>query len=270
VSTVLFAASARSFQLRVSALRGPGDEGPVREVLALFLDITQMERLEAVRREFVANVSHELRTPLTSIKAFVETLTEDGLSDEANAQRFLGIIRKHADRMGELIADLTDLSLIETGAIALDIQSVDAAEIAEGVVERLEPLADNQGVEVVVEMESPFTIRADRRRLEQMLTNLVDNAVKFSEKGGRVWIRGRANGNGSTLSVKDEGAGIPRESLEKVFHRFHQESKDYSRERGGTGLGLAIVKHLMRLHEGRVRVESELGAGSEFFLEFPS
>jgi two-component system phosphate regulon sensor histidine kinase PhoR len=259
--------SGRSFQVRTTPLRREG--GGTDAAIALFFDITRLEKLEGVRREFVANVSHELRTPLTSIRAFVETLLEGGLDDSANARRFLDIIRKHADRMGTLIEDLTDLSLIETGAISLQLEEIDAAEVVRGVTEQLQPLADRRRVEVVSELPAPFPVRADRRRLEEMITNLLDNALKFSEAGGRVRIRGAAGEPGVVISVEDEGIGIPAESLDKVFHRFFQENRDASREMGGTGLGLSIVKHLMRLHGGRVRVESELGQGSTFFLEFP-
>jgi two-component system phosphate regulon sensor histidine kinase PhoR len=259
----------RAFQLQVTPLI-PRDGSAVTEVLALFHDISRLERLEGVRREFVANVSHELRTPLTSIKAFVETLLDAGSDDPENAKRFLAIIRKHADRMGELIEDLTDLSLIETGSVILDFQPVDVLKTVQGVVERLEPLAERRDVEVEVDIPPGLTLRADRRRLEQMLTNLVDNAVKFSHPGGEVRIHGTAGRDGTRVVVEDDGIGIPAESREKIFNRFYQVNRARSKELGGTGLGLAIVKHLMRLHDGRVGLESELGQGSRFVLEFPT
>jgi two-component system phosphate regulon sensor histidine kinase PhoR len=266
--SILRLPSGRSFQVRTTPLN-PSGQGGAEAAIVLFFDITRMEKLENVRREFMANVSHELRTPLTSIKAFVETLLECGRDDPANAERFLGIIRKHSDRMGTLIDDLTDLSLIETGAVSLQLSDLDAADVVRGVVEQLHPLAARRDVDVHSELPTPFPVRADRRRLEQMVTNLLDNAIKFSDKGGRVRIRGEADETDVLLTVEDEGIGIPAESLDKVFHRFFQENRDASREMGGTGLGLSIVKHLMRLHGGRVRVESELGRGSKFFLEFP-
>jgi two-component system phosphate regulon sensor histidine kinase PhoR len=266
--SILRLSSGRSFQVRTTPL-GRTEGGGAEAVIALFFDVTRLEKLESVRREFVANVSHELRTPLTSIKAFVETLLEGALDDRANCERFLGIVRKHADRMGALIEDLTDLSLIETGAVTLELDEVDAAAAVRGVVEQLQWLAERRGVELISELPSPFPVRADPRRLEEMLTNLLDNAIKFSESGGRVRIRGRTDAAQVVLSVEDDGVGIPAESLDKIFHRFYQENRDASREMGGTGLGLSIVKHLMRLHGGRVRVESELGHGSRFHLEFP-
>jgi two-component system phosphate regulon sensor histidine kinase PhoR len=266
--SILRLPTGRAFQLSVTPFKR-ANEGGAEAVIVMFFDVTRLEKLESVRREFVGNVSHELRTPLTSIKAFVETLEEGGLDDKANAERFLGIIRKHADRMGDLIHDLTDLSLIETGAISLQIHEVDAAPIVGGVVEQLLPLADRRGIELISELPTPFPIRADQLRLEQMVTNLLDNAIKFSNSGGKVRVKGNVDQSNVVLSVEDEGIGIPAGSQDKIFHRFYQENRDESREMGGTGLGLSIVKHLMRLHGGQVRVESELGQGATFYLEFP-
>ena len=258
--------SGRSFELHVTPLAGQGSAGGA---LVLFFDITRQEALENVRRDFVANVSHELRTPLTSIKAFVETLLDGGLEDEANRRKFLEIIRKHAGRMEDLIDDLTDLSQIETGAVALAFETVDAGAVAREVAEQLAHRHAALGVSVAVEIPSPFPLLADRRRLEQILVNLIDNAIKFSRPGGHVTVRGSVVDGRPTLQVTDRGVGIPSDSLEKVFHRFYRVDKARSRDVGGTGLGLAIVKHLMRLHNGVVRLESEVGRGSAFTLEFP-
>jgi two-component system phosphate regulon sensor histidine kinase PhoR len=258
-SVVRAADTGRSFELHVTPL-APG-------ALVLLFDVTRLEALERVRREFVANVSHELRTPLTSIMAFVETLMDGGLDDREHALRFLGIVRRHADRMNALIDDLTDLSLIETGSVALDLQVLDAGEVARDVVAQLAPRAPD--VTVRCEVRSPFPLLADRRRLEQVLVNLVDNAIKFNRPGGSVVLSGAVVGGHPVLAVEDTGVGVPADSLEKVFHRFYRMDKARAREAGGTGLGLAIVKHLMRLHGGSVRLQSELGKGSRFELEFP-
>jgi len=172
-------------------------------VLAWLFDISKLERLEAVRREFVADVSHELRTPLTAIAASVETLQDGAIDTPGDARRFLEIIDKHVQRMGDLIEDLTDLSRIETGAIALDVEPLDLGEVVRSVVDRL--------------------------RLEQILTNLIDNAIKFNRSDGEVSIRGEVEDGGTTLSVEDTGIGIPADSLDRVFHRFHQVSRDRSR-----------------------------------------
>jgi two-component system phosphate regulon sensor histidine kinase PhoR len=258
----------RSFQLRVSPLAGGSADEPAG-ALILFFDVTRLEALERVRREFVADVSHELRTPLTSIKAFVENLIDERLVERDESLRFLEIVRKHADRMGALIDDLTDLSLIETGAVALDLAPLDAWEIARDVLAQFGFRAQVAEVEIRLDLPSPFPLIADRRRLEQVLVNLVDNAIKFNRKGGAVRIAGSVAEGRPRITVEDTGAGIPPEALAQVFHRFFRADKARSRELGGTGLGLAIVKHLMRLHEGEVSVASELGRGAAFTLEFP-
>jgi two-component system, OmpR family, phosphate regulon sensor histidine kinase PhoR len=260
--------SGKTFELRVSPLAGSApDELP--GALILFFDVTRLEALERVRRDFVADVSHELRTPLTSIKAFVENLIEERLDNREEGLRFLEIVRKHADRMGDLIDDLTDLSLIETGAVSLEMRRLDASQLAREVAGQLAFKAAAAEVDVRVDLPIPFPLEADRRRLEQVLVNLVDNAIKFNRRGGSVRISGELVEDRPTLVVADTGAGIPPDALEQVFHRFFRVDTARSRELGGTGLGLAIVKHLMRLHDGRVSVTSEPGRGSTFRLEFP-
>jgi two-component system, OmpR family, phosphate regulon sensor histidine kinase PhoR len=260
--------SGRSFEVHVTPLPPTSADRPGR-FLVLFFDVTRLMALESVRRDFVADVSHELRTPLTSIAAFVETLLDGGLKDAENAEGFLKIVRKHAERMGALIDDLTDLSLIETGAVDLRMEEVDASEVARDAASLLLQKHAARGVTVTTEVPSPFIVHADRRRLEQVLLNLIDNGIKFNRPGGSVRVTARVEGGRSVLVVEDTGIGIPHDSLEKVFNRFYRVDKARSRDMGGTGLGLAIVKHLMRLHGGSVRVESEPGHGSRFVLEFP-
>jgi two-component system phosphate regulon sensor histidine kinase PhoR len=258
--------SGRSFELHVTPLSGPQGSGPSGALVLLF-DVSRLEALERVRREFVANVSHELRTPLTAIRASVESLLEERLPSDV--RRFLEIIERNAGHMGDLIEDLTDLSLIETGSVVLHSGAVDVTELARGLAERIGPLARNQGVEIEIDLPARFPIHADRRRLEEMLTNLLDNAIKFNRPGGRVRIHATLREGRPVLFVEDNGVGIPAHSLERVFNRFFQVDRERSRLIRGTGLGLAIVKHLMRLHGGTVQVESELGRGSTFILEFP-
>jgi two-component system phosphate regulon sensor histidine kinase PhoR len=269
IDLVLEAAdSGRSFEVHVTPLpaRPSGLPGGA---LVLFFDVTRLVALESVRRDFVADVSHELRTPLTSIRAFVETLLDGGIEDRENATRFLEIARRHTARMEALIDDLTDLSLIETGSIELVREEVDAGELAREVAAEVSLRHAAAGVAIEVDFPSPLRIEADRRRLTQVLVNLVDNGIKFNRPGGAVRISGRIEGGRPTIVVEDTGTGIPSESLEKIFHRFYRVDRARSRDLGGTGLGLAIVKHLMRLHGGTVRAESELGHGSRFVLEFP-
>jgi two-component system phosphate regulon sensor histidine kinase PhoR len=260
--------TGRTFELHAAPIVGE-DEPQSRGVLALFFDITRLESLEKVRREFVADVSHELRTPLTSIRAFVETLIDGGLEDGDNCERFLTIIQRHAGFMGDLIDDLTDLSRIETGAIELDPETVDLGDLVQDVVSRVGERHPSSDVEITTAIPDTMTVRADRRRLSQILVNLVDNAVKFNRPGGDVKVTARTEGERAVIEVADSGIGIPSENLEKVFNRFHRVDQARSREIPGTGLGLAIVKHLMRLHGGSVTLVSELWAGSTFTLTFP-
>lgn len=237
--------------------------------VALFLDITRIETLEKTRREFVANVSHELRTPLTSIKASAITLADGAMEEKELADRFLATIVRQADRMSALVADLSDLSRIETGAIELEIRDVEVPALVRDVISQVGTRHEGRDIRVLMDFSGPFTIKADRERLEQVLVNLVDNAMKFNHPGGTVTVRGFHNDEGRpVIEVEDTGDGIALEHQEKVFQRFFRVDPSRSREMGGTGLGLAICKHLMNLHGGKLRLESELGEGSTFILEF--
>ncbi len=260
--------AGRTYDVRVQPFRQPGGEG--WGAIGVFFDVTQLQSLEKVRREFIVNVSHELRTPLTAIRAFVETLQEGAVEDPEHNREFLGIIRKHCDRMQSLINDLTDLSLIETGAARLETEDVDLAEAVREAALTLRPKSEALGVRLESSVPPDLRVRADRQRLEQILLNLMDNALKFNRPGGNVRVEAAAAPRAVRLVVSDTGIGIPSDQLEKVFHRFHRVDPSRSREQGGTGLGLAIVKHLVRLHGGSISVESELGRGSRFSLEFPA
>lgn len=260
--------SGRAFEVRVAPLPARAEAGDSAAVV-LFLDVSRLVALERVRREFVADVSHELRTPLTSVLGAVETLLEEGFADREDALRLLETAHRHGRRIESLLDDLTDLSLIETGAVRLELSLLDAAEVAEEVASQLRPKAEAAGVDLRQEIPSPLPIRADRRRLEQILVNLVDNAIKFNRRGGLVRLAAEPGGPGARITIEDTGAGIPSDALDKVFHRFYRADRSRGADVPGTGLGLAIVKHLMGLHGGTVTVSSELGRGSRFVLDFP-
>lgn len=254
------------FDLRVVPIGGNG-KGP-EGALGVFFDITRTERLELVRQEFLSNVSHELRTPLTAIIAFVETLETGALEDPESSQRFLSIIRKNASRMHGLIDDILELTAIEGGNVTLRAASVNLHELVSEVCASLAAKAATQGVSLVNEIAPEVTVHADSRRLEQMLTNLIDNGIKFSREGGTVKIRHEA-GTRDRIFVEDNGDGIPAQHLERLFERFYRIDRARSRDMGGTGLGLAIVKHLALLHGGEVTVDSELGKGTIFGIHLP-
>jgi two-component system phosphate regulon sensor histidine kinase PhoR len=227
-------------------------------------DVTELRQLEQVRTEFVANVSHELRTPLTAIQGYLETLLGGALEERENAEKFLEIVFRHTERLGRLLNDLTDLSNIELGKVTLDLAPIALPPVVESVFAILEPRAAARGV--VLENAVPAglpTIQADRDRLEQILINLVDNAVKYSQRGGRVTV-GAAPLDATTVevSVHDSGVGIPAADLPRITERFYRVDKARSRELGGTGLGLAIVKHLVITHGGELRIDSEPERGT--------
>src|SRR5215218_288830 len=260
----------RVYDLHVAPLRQREQVygSDVRGAVGVFFDITRLERLERVRQEFLSNVSHELRTPLTSIITFAETLQDGALEDAGDAHRFIQIISRNAGRMRSLIEDIMELSAIESGALRLEVREVRLHQLVRETFNALASKAEACGVELVNEVEPDATVSADARRLEQMLLNLVENAIKFSRRGGTVRVR-HERGARDLVSVEDTGEGIPAEHLPRIFERFYRVDRARARELGGTGLGLAIVKHLARAHGGEVRVSSAAGAGTTFTIELP-
>ncbi len=256
----------RKYDVHIAPIEFDKSKGAI----GIFYDITQIERLERVRQEFLSNVSHELRTPLTSILAFVETLEDGAINDEENNQRFLGVIRKNAQRMHHLIDDILELSFIESGGIALEPKRVNLHSLTEEVFTNLSSKAKDFRIKLKNEIPKETYVFADTVRLEQMLTNLVDNAVKFNTKTGSVTVSLAKDDDKDIISIADTGEGISAEHLQRIFERFYRTDRARSREIGGTGLGLAIVKHLARLHGGEVSVNSTLGKGSTFSIELPS
>lgn len=254
-------------------LSGP-DERPMGAVLVLH-DVTELRRLERVRRDFVANVSHELRTPLTAIKGYAETLLGAAGDDPATRQRFLAIIDRHSERLGRLIDDLSALSDLELGRIPMRLGAIAVGPAIDDVVQVFADRAQRAGITLTTNI-APDTppLRADGDRLRQVLINLVDNAIKYTASGGHVTIRA----GGSTpvppgmvaLAIEDSGVGIPAQDLPRLTERFFRVDKARSREVGGTGLGLAIVKHLVQAHGGVLQIHSTFGHGTTVTLLWPS
>ena len=258
----------RYFDLRVEPLP-PSDKREGHGAIGVFFDITRLERLERVRQEFLSNVSHELRTPLAAILAYVETLEDGAIDDVENNTRFLGVIRKNAERMQTLIEDILELSSIEAGMINVEPQQTNLVSIIDDVVVALAARAESHSVKIINNVTFEITVFADSKRLEQMLTNLVDNAIKFNRQGGTVIINYCQRETRDCVCITDTGPGISSEHLPRIFERFYRVDRARSRELGGTGLGLAIVKHLARAHGGEVIVESTYGVGSTFTIELP-
>lgn len=242
----------------------PGSRGAAVGILR---DVTPLERNEAMRRRFVADVSHELRTPVASIAAAAETLAESG-PDDPETPRLVLLVRRQAERMRELIDDLTDLSLIESGAVTLQRETVDLRALACETAEEFRQAAATRDISIRVEGPDRICVPGDRRRISQILRNLADNAVKFSPAGGTVMLRVERTDERPVVIVEDQGPGIPLQEQDRIFQRFYQVDRSRSKARPGTGLGLAIVKHLAHLHGAEVTVRSQPGRGSAFRVTF--
>lgn len=261
----------RILRLHAAPLRlsdNPGG-GQIDGVVCAFIDVSKLEMLERVRQEFISNVSHELRTPLAAITAYAETLLDGGIDDDENNLRFLHTIQRNAERMKALVNDISELSAIESGAVSLTIERLPLRQVISDVFNGLSHRAAKHGVTLRNQVAEEFRVDADRRRLEQILINLVDNAIKFNHPGGAVTVIAVDSDGRQTIKVSDTGPGIPPDHLPRVFERFYRVDKARSREAGGTGLGLAIVKHLALAHGGEAYVASEVGAGSEFSIKLP-
>ena len=269
---VLHGPRDRTIRLRGTALRDASGEGGAVIVLN---DVTEMKRLEHVRRDFVANVSHELKTPIASIKGFVETLLDGAMDDPADTSRFLGIVARQADRLAAIVDDLLALSRIEQseGAGNLPVETVPVASILTAVTLDCGPRAADRSIRLEVDCPANLAATLNAALVEQAVINLVDNALKYSESGKTVWLSAAASEPPGprelVLRVRDEGCGIEPIHLPRLFERFYRVDKARSRNLGGTGLGLSIVKHIVQAHTGAVSVDSEPGVGTTFTIRLP-
>jgi two-component system, OmpR family, phosphate regulon sensor histidine kinase PhoR len=260
----------RFLQASGALLYAEGNE--VVGAVVVLNDVTRLRRLEAVRRDFVANVSHELKTPVTSIKGFAETLADGALDDAASARRFVRIIAGQADRLHAIIEDLLALSALEQegqgGRVPLQETRLD--DVLAVAVEVCAPKAQAKGIVLATDWPAGLCVEANPPLLEQAVVNLVDNAVKYSTEGTTVRVSAAAAAGEVVIAVADDGQGIAREHLPRLFERFYRVDKARSRDLGGTGLGLSIVKHVAQVHGGGVSVESVLGSGSTFRIHLPA
>jgi len=251
------------------ASRIPGGDEADPQVLLVLHDVTELRRTETVRREFVANVSHELRTPVASLKALVETLEDGALADPEAAREFIGRMHVEVDGLAQLVEELLELSRIESGRVALRLRPADLASVVQTATERLRPLAERQGVKLVLQPPDTLPpVSVDPERIQQVVANLVHNAVKFTPPGGTISVGVQQRGRDAAVVVADSGIGIPPELLDRLFERFYKADK--ARASGGTGLGLAIAKHLVQAHGGRIWAESAgEGRGATFIFTLP-
>lgn len=255
--------------LQINAAVILNDQACRQGTVLVFHDLTRLKQLENARKDFVANVSHELRTPLSLIKGYVETLLDGARDNPETATRFLQTIDRNAERLKRLIEDLLTISELESGRVQLKLQPVALAPVVAQVLADFKGRAAAKSV-TLVNQAPDLPVRADPDRLEQVLGNLVDNAIKYGHTNGTVTVGGRAlNGGQVEVFIRDDGPGIPPEALERVFERFYRVDKARSREQGGTGLGLAIVKHLVQSHGGKVWASSEVGRGATFCFTIP-
>jgi two-component system phosphate regulon sensor histidine kinase PhoR len=256
----------RTLLVNASAIANDRAQG----MILVFHDLTRLNQLEAGRREFVANVSHELRNPLSLIKGYVETLLGGAKDNPDLTARFLQTIARNTDRLTYLIEDLLTLSRLESGRMVLNLHPTELRELAARLVEDFSVPATARRVTIQNGIPTGLSARADADRVQQILSNLLDNAIKYGREGGEVALGARDTGGGFIeLWVRDDGPGIPPTALGRVFERFYRVDKARSRDQGGTGLGLAIVRHITQSHGGEVRVESELGKGATFFFTLP-
>jgi two-component system, OmpR family, phosphate regulon sensor histidine kinase PhoR len=236
--------------------------------LLVVTDLTRVRRLEAVRRDFISNISHELRTPLASLKALTETLRDGALDDPKAAKRFLGRIETEVDALTQMATEVLELSRIESGQVPLDLKAVQAAGLLISAAERMRAQAERAGLILRLGADQDMsTVQVDAPRLEQVLVNLIHNAVKFTPPGGEVILAARAEDDSVCFSVSDNGVGIPPDDLERIFERFYKA--DRARSGGGTGLGLSISRHLVEAHGGKIWAESIEGQGSTFYFTIP-
>ena len=254
--------------LNVSISKIQGEEG---KTILVFHDITRLKRLERMRVDFVANVTHEIKTPLTAILGFVETLQKGAIEDEKTALRFLEIIERHAQRLNRLLEDLLMISNIELGEARFLFESVSLSGVLENVLAVVSP--GSVAKSITMENNTPENlplIRADRDRLDQILLNVLDNAVKFTPEGGKVSITATDEKDGMVvIRISDTGIGVPNSEIARLGERFYRVDRTRSREMGGTGLGLSIVKHLIAAHGGNMEIQSRLGQGTTVILRFP-
>jgi two-component system, OmpR family, phosphate regulon sensor histidine kinase PhoR len=256
--------------IEVSAVPIKKADGEMSGGVVLFHDITELKQLDQIRREFVANVSHELRTPLSILRGYIEVLLDELETPREELARILSIMERHSKRLQRLVDDLLSLAQLESSRATLELSDVRVDELFNNLIRDWKEKLAAKNLKVIVDLTpEAFTLHADGTRLEEVLYNLLDNAVKFSPENGQIHLRATHRGSDMVLSVADSGLGIGKGHLPRIFERFYRADKARSRELGGTGLGLAIVKHIAQLHGGRVEAESELGRGTTIRVVLP-
>ncbi len=258
----------REFQM--TSVPMGNDNGEITGAVILFHDISELKRVDEIRRDFVANVSHELRTPLSILRGYIETMLDDPKMSQSESARILEIMEQHSQRLGLLANDLLTLAQLESGSSSLQLNEIDLTQFFAGLVRDWKKKFSAKSLNAIVDVPAGFRmICADETRLREVFDNLLDNAVKYSSKEGEVRLQATRRADEIALSVSDDGIGISQEDLPRIFERFYRADKARSRELGGTGLGLSIVKHIAQLHGGRVEAQSELDRGTTICVLLP-
>jgi two-component system sensor histidine kinase VicK len=269
-TTQLFISGDVSLVLQVHFTTLPDVEEGISGVVIVFQDITELEKLEAMRREFVANVSHELRTPITTVKSYVETLLDGVLEDEKNARRFLEVVDRETNRMARLVRDLLQLSQIDYEEVKWKKSVLDLADLLQEACRRWQMEVKKKEINLTLDIPPVLpSVLADKDRIEQVVENLLSNAVKFTPEGGNIILSVAEKGEYVCVHIEDSGIGIPREDLPRIFERFYRVDKARSRSMGGTGLGLSIAQQIIHAHGGEITIDSELGAGTKIAFTLP-
>ena len=231
--------------------------------------VEELGSIETLKNDFIANVSHEIRTPLTSIRGYSEALLDGALSNPELAQKFLGVISTQADRLSRMVNDLLELSRLESGTVALIRTEIDLGKQIDRLREIFSGRLLERNIDLVCDFFIPFVYSSDESLMDLVLTNLLDNAIKYSHIGGTIRVKAERTDSGTTIQVKDEGVGIPREDMSRIFERFYRVDRARSSSVGGTGLGLSIVRHVVGLLQGKVEIRSDLGVGTTVRLSLP-
>lgn len=258
----------RHFDVHGAPIISSGVEEELKGVVLVFHDITELKKLEQMRKDFVANVSHELKTPVTSVKGFTETLLDGAAEDHELRNKFLKIIWSESERLQSLIQDLLDLSKIEQSQFRLSLKKTSIIEITDDVLFMLGAKAEEKELSLTKQVEGNGIVNGDPLRLKQIIINLVNNAIMYTPQGGKIEVLIKDDRNNTIFTVKDTGIGISQQELPRIFERFYRVDRARSRNSGGTGLGLAIVKHLVEAHKGEMQVESKVGVGTTFTIIF--
>ncbi|WP_440896083.1 two-component system histidine kinase PnpS [Amphibacillus sp. Q70] len=269
-NSIILEKDGQTLYIEIVAVPFFNESKELRGLVFVFHDITELKHVEQIRKDFVANVSHELKTPITSIKGFAETMLDDEIGDRSLQEKFLTIIYKESDRLQALIHDLLQLSKLERDEFDIELRRVDLSPLIEDSVTMVNDQAEKKGIHLILKVDNNLSLIGDEARLKQVMLNLLYNGINYTKENGTVMITAKRSNQWIEISVEDNGIGISREAIDRIFERFYRVDKARSRDTGGTGLGLAIVKHIVEAHKGSIEVESELNVGSTFKILLPA